>query len=100
MADEKAKTPEAPPAPAAPAPPAKAGEVQFSGNPGTVFGIDGQGFGEVRGIVLLNGASLPITRWKDTSIKGSMPSDAKPGAVEIRTPDNRVFTGYYGSKPK
>lgn len=74
-----------------PPPPVKAGPFKFTGSgPGGPFNIDGQGFGAAPGRVIVAGREVTLTRWKDTSIKGYIPSDMKPGPVEVTVNDQKI----------
>jgi len=71
--------------------PVKAGPFKFTGSgPGGPFNIDGQGFGVTPGRVIVSGREVPLTRWKDTSIKGYIPMDMKPGSVEVTVNDQKI----------
>ena len=77
---ETAKTATAQPKPIAAFSPYK-----LIGSPGTPYNIDGTGFGDKRGKVFVGGREVPVTRWRDDSIKGTLPSDLAPGPVVIET---------------
>lgn len=100
----------APEATAAPVPAAATvapGEIVFSGAIGGPFSIDGKGgFGEqstvanfvAPGSVLVNGRAVNVTRWKDKSIKGTLPADVTYGPVVVQAPGNKTFNGHFGPK--
>lgn len=68
---------------------------EFSGTLGGPFGIYGLGFGDMPGTVTLNGAPMVITRWRDKSIKGTMPIITKPWSIVVITADGTKFTGKF-----
>ena len=59
--------------------------VVINGRPGGPFSIDGDNFGDAKGEVRVGGRTLPVTRWNNQSIKGTLPADVKAGAVEVVT---------------
>jgi len=86
-----APSPPTPPAPP-PSTPAKAGAFKFTGTgPGGPFNIDGEGFGLTKGRVTIGGRDATVTRWTDTSIKGFVPPDLKPGPIEVTMDDKKVM---------
>ncbi len=69
---------------------------RFSGRSGGQFSIDGRGFGsDVRdGIIRIDERDIVATRWKDTSIKGVIPNDIKPGKHKITVNGTTVETTF------
>lgn len=68
-----------------PKPTAAFSPFKLIGSPGTPYNIDGTGFGDKRGKVFVGGREVPVTRWRDDSIKGTLPSDLSSGPVVIET---------------
>lgn len=69
---------------------AQSQKVEVVGRPGGPFTISGVGFGTSNGQppwpgqVLIAGRTVPITSWRDTSIKGTLPPDLpEKGDVEL-----------------
>lgn len=73
--------------------------VRFSGRAGGPFNIDGAGFGNAGGTLLIGGQPVATSRWSDNSIKGTLPADAKEGPVEIRANGGRTFNTTFGRTP-
>jgi hypothetical protein len=59
--------------------------IVIHGRPGGPFTIDGSGFGDAPGTVLVGGRALSVTRWNDRSIKGTLPPDIKDGDIVVQT---------------
>lgn len=55
----------------------------FHGRVGGPFSIEGVGFGTIPGLVILGNRPVLTTRWIDTSIKGMVPHDYKPGQIDV-----------------
>jgi len=69
---------------------AQSQQVRVVGKPGGPFTINGQGFGNSSGQapwpgqVIIAGRAVPITSWRDGSIKGTLPPDLpEKGDVEV-----------------
>jgi hypothetical protein len=77
--------------------PAKA--VQLAGVPGGAFAIEGSGFGDAAGTVVVNGVLVPTTRWNDHTIRGTLPANVTPGSVSITTATGAVVPGTFGAAP-
>lgn len=70
--------------------------VVLAGTPGGAFAIDGSGFGDAAGTIVVNGVLVPTTRWSDHTIRGTLPANVKPGNVSITTSTGAVVPGTYG----
>jgi sulfur carrier protein ThiS len=71
--------------------------VQLSGVAGGAFAIDGSGFGDAPGTVMVNGVLVPTTRWSDHTIRGTLPGNVTPGHVTITTSAGVVVPGTFGT---
>ncbi len=59
--------------------------VVVSGRIGGAFSIDGEGFGNAGGTLMIGGRVIPTTRWNDRSIKGQLPADLGSGEIVLTT---------------
>lgn len=61
------------------------GAFTFSGRVGGQFSIDGRGFGLDPATIRIDDREVVPTRWKDTSIKGTVPTDLVPDTLHSVT---------------
>lgn len=81
---------------------AKAGkqDIVVTGRPGGLFNIDGSGFGEKAGSLLIGDRVIETTRWNDRSIKGMLPADLpETGTVEVRTINGKLTGKWPSPRP-
>lgn len=69
--------------------------IKISGRAGGPFSIDGDGFGSTQGKVSVGGSTLTITRWSDTSIKGTLPDDVDDGDIVVKPASGPEYRGTY-----
>jgi hypothetical protein len=72
--------------------------VVIVGAAGGPFNVGGSGFGGSKGSLVIGGRAVHITRWNDTSIKGTLPLGVK-GDVVLTTAEGQVRHGKFPHVP-
>jgi hypothetical protein len=79
---------------------AKPAGIRLAGVPGGAFAVEGSGFGNETGTVMVGGVLVPTTRWSDHTIRGVLPANVKPGDLTVTTSDGTAHKGTYGAASK